>query len=477
MTKLDLNNIQGDILLDGLPKRVESFFFFQIADGHVKDFCLSLKQVAKEIAHVDNTAQMRQDINDGKAARKEGDLVEMAGANIAFSWKGLQKMATVLAKDIGNPSDNNFRDGMKAHAIGTTASPSSIGDPIKPGTNEPSWEDPFTKPELLHGVVLVTGNDDAQVKQKLDSIKKVFQSSVKELKTISGKVRPAPFKGHEHFGFNDGISQPAIDGVDRAPKGQDTIDQGVILCNRGSNAGQHPDWMTDGSFMCFRKLEQNVPAWNKFLVDASNTLGTWSGQLGARLIGRWPSGCPLQLSPEFDDKNIAADPSRTNDFNFDSPSSANVDFRCPMAAHIRKTNPRNDLGSRGPNGTVNRFRILRRGIPYGNELDADPKGTRGLLFVCYQSTISNGFAFIQGQWANERNFVKQGVGLDAVLGQLSKDEQVNTTGMFPQDAKRPVKLNAVSPFVVPKGGEYFFTPSIAALTGVLANVKGGKSEL
>lgn len=85
---------------------------------------------------------------------------------------------------------------MKAHAVGTTASPSSIGDPVIPGNNEPNWE-PFTKPELLHGVVLVTGNDDAQVKQKLDNIKKAFQSSVKELKTISGKVRPAPFKGHE----------------------------------------------------------------------------------------------------------------------------------------------------------------------------------------------------------------------------------------------------------------------------------------
>ena len=97
MSKLDLNNIQGDILLDGLPKRVESFFFFQIADGHVKDFCLSLKQVAKEIAHVDNTAQMRQDINDGKAARKEGGLVEMAGANIAFSWKGLQKFSIPIS--------------------------------------------------------------------------------------------------------------------------------------------------------------------------------------------------------------------------------------------------------------------------------------------------------------------------------------------------------------------------------------------
>jgi hypothetical protein len=92
MPTLDLKNIQGDILLDGLPKRVESFFFFQIADGHIKDFCRSLKQVANDISHVDDTAQMRQEIGDGKATRKEGDLVEMAGANIAFTWKGLQKV-------------------------------------------------------------------------------------------------------------------------------------------------------------------------------------------------------------------------------------------------------------------------------------------------------------------------------------------------------------------------------------------------
>jgi hypothetical protein len=92
MSTLDLKNVQGDILLDGLPKRVESFFFFQITDGHVKDFCRSLKELAKDISHVDNTAQMRQDIGNNKPARKEGDLVKMAGANISFSWKGLQKV-------------------------------------------------------------------------------------------------------------------------------------------------------------------------------------------------------------------------------------------------------------------------------------------------------------------------------------------------------------------------------------------------
>lgn len=56
--------------------------------------------------------------------------------------------------------------------------------------------------------------------------------------------------------------------------------------------------MTDGSFLCFRKLKQNVSDWNKFLVDASNQLGTWSDQLGARLIGRWKSGMTLHAHHE-----------------------------------------------------------------------------------------------------------------------------------------------------------------------------------
>lgn len=84
---------------------------------------------------------------------------------------------------------------------------------------------------------------------------------------------------------------------------------------------------------------------------------------------------------------------------------------------------------------------------------------------------------MQGQWANDRDFLSPGTGFDAVLGQLSKSEQVDVTGMFPQDAKRAVKLNAVNAFVVPKGGEYFFSPSMGALRGILAEVKEAKAEL
>lgn len=222
--------------------------------------------------------------------------------------------------------------------------------------------------------------------------------------------------------------------------------------------------MTDGSFLCFRKLQQNVPEFNKFLVDASDTLGTWSGQLGSRLVGRWPSGCPVELSPDFDDTNIGNDPERRNNFDFESGNS----FRCPVAAHIRKTNPRSDLGQRS---IVNQIRILRRGIPYGEEVSDDPNGKRGLLFVCYQSQLANGFAFLQRTWANNPNFVSPGTGLDAILGQTSSPQTINTTGMFPQDPTRPLPISGINQFVEPKGGEYFFSPSMAALSGVLADVK------
>ena len=74
------------------------------------------------------------------------------------------------------------------------------------------------------------------------------------------------------------------------------------------------------------------------------------------------------------------------------------------AAHIRRTNPRDDLEV-PPDGTepisVEPSRIMRRGIPFGPELTVHEQATgvtehdRGLLFVCYQSSLVNGFQKLQ----------------------------------------------------------------------------------
>lgn len=96
-------------------------------------------------------------------------------------------------------------------------------------------------------------------------------------------------------------------------------------------------------------------------------------------------GCPVELHPDQDNPALA----RMNEFNYNSESGSN----CPFAAHMRKVKPRIDNRDRDMND------IMRRGIPYGPEVGPDEasetKLDRGLIFTCYQSSISNGFQEIQ----------------------------------------------------------------------------------
>lgn len=48
-----------------------------------------------------------------------------------------------------------------------------------------------------------------------DSVLKLFGSSITVAggAPVEGRARPPPYKGHEHFGFQDGISQPAARSV------------------------------------------------------------------------------------------------------------------------------------------------------------------------------------------------------------------------------------------------------------------------
>jgi deferrochelatase/peroxidase EfeB len=95
-------------------------------------------------------------------------------------------------------------------------------------------------------------------------------------------------------------------------------------------------------------------------------------------------GAPVELHPDADCPKDA----RMNEFNYDVNSHTN----CPFASHMRKTKPRSIVSDRDMND------IMRRGIPYGPEVGANETKTeqdRGLMFTCYQSSISNGFQFLK----------------------------------------------------------------------------------
>lgn len=167
--------------------------------------------------------------------------------------------------------------------------------------------------------------------------------------------------------------------------GQSTVPSGVILIGRDGdpNATTRPAWALDGSFLAFRKLEQHVVEFDKFLHDnalpfadenTSLTPDKGAELLGARMVGRWKSGAPIDLTPLKDDPDLGADPERNNNFTFDHPGSdiKSDQSRCPFSAHIRKTRPRADLtvGVGAPAGTQENTKnqIFRSGTPYGPEV-------------------------------------------------------------------------------------------------------------
>lgn len=74
-------------------------------------------------------------------------------------------------------------------------------------------------------------------------------------------------------------------------------------------------------------------------------------------------------------------------------------------------------------------------------------------------------------WANEINFPPKGMtsGFDPIIGQATDPTSRIITGANVRD--QTATLSLTEEWVVSKGGEYFFTPSISALRDTFAVVE------
>jgi Dyp-type peroxidase family len=194
------------------------------------------------------------------------------------------------------------------------------------------------------------------------------------------------------------------------------------------------------------------------------------------MFGRWKSGAPLERAPLYDKPALGDDEKRNNDFEFgDDPEQR----KCPYAAHIRKVYPRDDTGNEAE---VQRHRIIRAGIPFGPEVEPGETTTRhsrGLMFVCYQTSIERQFEFIQRSYANNPNFVGGKVrpgggapvkpGFDPIIGQAAGNGPREMDEPYPNypAGSRRTTLDIPDQFVTLTAAAYFFVPSITALRTVL----------
>ena len=124
-------------------------------------------------------------------------------------------------------------------------------------------------------------------------------------------------------------------------------------------------------------------------------------------------------------------------------------------------NPRTDADS------VKMARMIRNGIPYGSEFGPDKADTRGLLFASYQSSLENGFHFVQRAWSNNESFPTSKTGYDALVGQAKDGGMLTVTMHGDDDGHLDPGLGPFPQTTTMKGGEYFFVPSISALKDTL----------
>ena len=498
--ELALDKIQGNIL-GGFNKDFQNFLLLKFKSAAAgRAWLKELADDSNEFGVATSSAEQVLRFNaQFKALKADGlkpeDLIESAWTNLAVSFAGMTALGLSAADLALFPTE--FSAGMAARKL-------QIGDI---GSSDPSnWPAPFNSQDL-HALLVVAADSDTQLAWRVANIRATgaFVAGVNVVGLIEGRTRDDE-RGHEHFGFKDGVSQPGIRGVtppddpianpDQGHPGQDLLWPGEFVIgyptqiptaevgrdgpNRqaGTISQSGPAWTLNGSYLVFRRLAQNVPAFKSHVASLAAAQGIHVDLMGAKLVGRYKSGCPIEArkfhpgrfapsstDPANNQPELADNDTLNNNFEFGDDADGAV---CPLAAHIRKAYPRDEVtllaAPDNSEADTQTHRLLRRGIPFGRSIGAEAGGAdddaRGLLFQCYQRSIENQFEFVQSQWVNAANFPPGNVpppGEDPIIAQ-------SPSGPFQLQANgAPI---TVQHFVTTTGGEYFFAPSIDALADI-----------
>jgi Dyp-type peroxidase family len=378
--------------------------------------------------------------------------------NVAFTFAGLQALG--LPDSLLDSFPAVFRDGMAARA-------EQLGDR---GPSAPAGWEPGLGGGDAHVLVTVYAVDAEHLRAALADVLDADSEHAVEL--VHLQRAEALLGGRDHFGFFDGIAQPAVEGAGVTPRPGDgqpdgrggwrTVATGEVLLGYPDEDGTLPaapgaPFERNGTFVVYRKLAMDVAAFRRYVAAQGERYPGGGRLLAAKIVGRWPDGTPLALSPEKPNAAIASDSQRINDFGYaDDPDG----LRCPLGAHIRRTNPRDAKGF-FDGRLSNRHRIVRRGRSYGRPLAAgleDDGADRGLIFVCFQADIWRQFETIQSLWVDDGDPFGLGRDKDFLIG-----EPHGTDGKMTIQGNPPFFLKPQPRFVTTRGGEYLFQPSMSAL--------------
>jgi deferrochelatase/peroxidase EfeB len=384
----DLSDIQSSLV--GFSKRYERVMFVRF-----RDLPSGRRFMAGMSAHVNHAAEGDggdRDAGQRRAASDDGSSEQTSRVSLALSFLGL----VAVGAEGTSTFPQEFRRGMRSRA-------SIIGDV---GPSEPEhWLAPFADVALsVHAMVTIAADSRALLDARTLAVATVIRDSrVAEVEPRQdGGTRHPPFADWGYFGCEEFHCPPRIAGLSAATEGeaipidevllgytdQDGVVSGsaVPQPDRDPIAGQpgYPGptpidpqplapWTRNGSFVAYRRLRQDVARFRQLTI--------------------------AEGSPHA---NAAKDTLAVAGQREDSP------------------------------------RVVYRWTSYGSEFSADepphpaagavPAGQdRGVLFLCYQSSISRGFEHFQRMLKSEPAY------------------------------------SAAQACMTMTGGEYFFAPSISAI--------------
>jgi Dyp-type peroxidase family len=348
--------------------------------------------------------------------------------HLGFSHSGLARLDVAGAELATFPEE--FRMGMHARE-----------KLLSPGRGTGPWQGPFDSPGAVDAVLLLSATDAGELDPWLARLRRELAQNggLCVVGEQRGQRLVDPADGRtfiEHFGFADGLSRPGIAGYDDGTSGE-VLPPGEFVLGLpdvdGDVAGRDlPAGLArNGSFLVYRKLEQDVAAFRAMTEAAAEPFADGAEGVAAGLVGRRRDG--QVLAP------------------------------CPAGAHVRRANPRGSL----PGGAklTRRHLMLRRGIPYGPYLPpgADDDGEqRGLLFLAVVGDLGRQFEFVQTEWLADGNVFGRGA-----------EEDVFTTAGGPGarillEGSPPAYVSVPEPVVTCRGGEYFLLPGLDALRALAA---------
>lgn len=321
----------------------------------------------------------------------------------------------------------------------------------------------------------------------------------------------------EHFGLSDGFGDPVFSGQFSGEAERVRVAGGGKLMADGSwqplATGEfllgYPDeaqeipgaampiaFSRNGTFMAYRKLHEAVGTFHAYIDNQAKRYAQLYrvphqeavDTIKAKMVGRWEDGVPLMVAPTYadwqrfraeleqaraqkDKAKLAAIALKFTNFIY---ASDPVGSKCPVTSHLRRANPRDTLGptfdangkSKDGSAIINRRRILRRGLPYGQYDASAPgdDGDHGIIFMAICSNLFRQFEFVQQQWMQYGLDFNAGSDTCPVIGNhAEKDDPKLVIPVDPEVGKLPFICDRLPQLVEPRGGDYFFLPSMTAL--------------